>query len=387
MLAGDLLGSGQSSDRRGNPRHPSPAPPRQRQAVDCAIEQRARITAAGRVARIEPFSGCDDSLPHGKRALAGAVRELARARPGHGHDEVEAVKERVGELRPEARQLLRRARALGGRVRAPTAGAEIHGGDEPEASGKRRLARSTRDADRPVLERLPESLEHQALEFRELVEQQNAVMGKARLARAWASPATDDRRHRRAVVRGAKGRLLDQCAGAIQNASDGMNSRDLERRIAAERRQDAWEPPRKHRLARPGRTCQQEVVAAGGGQFKRAAGTLLSAYIGQIRRSHAKSIAVRRDIRWRPTSAAEICHGLGQVAERDWLDSRQSRLRRRLRRAEDALEADAPCSLGDSQDAADGAEPPIKCELADDGVRAQRRCLDLPGGSENRQRD
>ena len=54
--------------------------------------------------------------------------------------------------------------------------------------GRRAWPVSPRDADRAVLERLAEGLEHRPLELRELVEQQNAVVGEAGLSRAWSSP-------------------------------------------------------------------------------------------------------------------------------------------------------------------------------------------------------
>ena len=128
-------------------------------------------------------------------------------------------------------------------------------------------------------------------------------------------------------------------------------------------------------------------MTAGCRQFERATATLLSTHVSKVWSTYPWSLSLRGDIGRRPAAAAEIRDGFGQVAERDRLHTRQSRLRGGLRRAEDALEADAPCSLGDDQDAPDGAESPIECELADDGVRAQWRGLHLPGGSENRQRD
>ena len=52
------------------------------------------------------------------------------------------------------------------------------------------------------------------------------------------------------------------------------------------------------------------------------------------------------------------------MPERDGLDAGERRLRGGLGRTEDALEAHAPRPLGDGENAADAAKPPVERELA-----------------------
>src|SRR5205085_3346612 len=101
---------------------------------------------------------------------------------------------------------LRRARALGRRIPAPSARTQVHRRDELEASREERLAARAGDGDRAVLEWLPERLQGRPGELGKLVEKEDAAVREARLA--WPRPdsAADDRRHRRAVVGRTKGR-------------------------------------------------------------------------------------------------------------------------------------------------------------------------------------
>ena len=61
-----------------------------------------------------------------------------------------------------------------------------------------------------------------------------------------------------------------------------MDPRHLERRLAVERRQDPRQPAGKHRLPRPGRPAEEDVVAARGRELERTASALLTADVGQI---------------------------------------------------------------------------------------------------------
>ena len=62
-----------------------------------------------------------------------------------------------------------------------------------------------------------------------------------------------------------------------------MDGRGFDRFLERQRRQDARQPPRQHRLAGAGRPDHQQVVAAGGGDFERAARKRLAVKIGEIR--------------------------------------------------------------------------------------------------------
>src|SRR5207344_3200497 len=107
-------------------------------------------------------------------------------------DEVEAVEQRAGELVAVAREPLRRAAALGGRVTAPAARAQVHRRDEHEAGRKDDASSGPRDRYEAVLQRLAQRLERRTLELGELVEEQHAAVREARLARPEVRPAADD---------------------------------------------------------------------------------------------------------------------------------------------------------------------------------------------------
>ncbi len=61
-----------------------------------------------------------------------------------------------------------------------------------------------------------------------------------------------------------------------------MDTRDDERFVWIERRQNSREPAREHRLARPRRTDQQQMMRAGRRDLECAARHRLAAHIRQI---------------------------------------------------------------------------------------------------------
>ena len=131
------------------------------------------------------------------------------------------------------------------------------------------------DADAAGLQRLAQRFERGAVELRQLVEEQHALMRQADLAGPRAQAAADQRRQRGRMMRVAE-RPLAQQPAAAQPAGDRMDHADFERLGRFERRQDAGQPRRQHRLAGAGRADHQQIVPAGGGDFERALGALLA---------------------------------------------------------------------------------------------------------------
>ena len=70
----------------------------------------------------------------------------------------------------------RSARAVEAWVATPAAGAEVHRRDEPEPGREQRAATDARDRHDPVLEGLPERLEHRPRKLRQLVQEEDAAM-------------------------------------------------------------------------------------------------------------------------------------------------------------------------------------------------------------------
>ena len=110
--------------------------------------------------------------------------EIARRDAADAHRQVEPIAQRTGQPRRVARDLRRRASARAHRVAEKAARARIHRADQHEARGEDRRPRGARDAHHPFLDRLTQHFEHVPAELRHLVEEQDAVMREADLARA-----------------------------------------------------------------------------------------------------------------------------------------------------------------------------------------------------------
>ena len=181
-------------------------------------------------------------------------------------------------------------------------------------------------------------------------------MCEARLARAQMRPAADDRRGRGAVMRRAERRPRDERLLSVHEPGDRVDPCHLERGLGVERRQDPRQPAPQHRLSRPGRPAEEEVVAARRCQLERAAGPFLAADVGEVGRRR-RTVAVRRQRRLglQLELAAQVGDRLGEVADRDRGDAGESGLPRGLGRTKEPLDAEPPRALGDGEHSADAA--------------------------------
>ncbi len=87
------------------------------------------------------------------------------------------------------------------------------------------------------------------------------MVGEARLARRRPRAAADQPGGRDRVVRRAEGPPGDQPA-AVVAPGDAVDARHLQRLLSGQRRQDARQAPREHRLADPRRALEEQVVTA-----------------------------------------------------------------------------------------------------------------------------
>ena len=217
-----------------------------------------------------------------------ALVSPARGRPRsstvdrrHLDAQVEAVHQRAGDAAEVFGAAFGDAGAGAGGVGEVAAAAGVGGGDQHEAAGIADVGVGAGDHDVAGLDRLAQGLEHGARELRQLVEEEDAVVGEADLAGLRAAAAADDRRHRGGVVRGAEGAGAGDAA-LVEEAGEGVDHRGLERLGGLERRQDAGKARGEHRLAAAGRADHQQVVAAGGGDLERALGLLLALDLGEV---------------------------------------------------------------------------------------------------------
>jgi hypothetical protein len=130
-------------------------------------------------------------LPRALHALTDRFRGLG---PDRGHElgfarrrdfelEVDAVGERARDPTAVARNALRRAAATAGAIATMSARAGIHRGDQLESRRELRLAGGARDRYAPGLQRLAQRLENVAVEFRQLIEEQDAQVSERNFPR------------------------------------------------------------------------------------------------------------------------------------------------------------------------------------------------------------
>src|SRR5579885_441482 len=269
---------------RSSPRRGRRAPGRGRKAGA------ARPPASGTPRPRRPLEAC---RPPGGRAQPPPVRgrrPTARrmglparpTRPRNREREVEPVEQGPREPLAVPLDALGRADARRGRIAARAARTEIHRPDQLEPRGEGGAADDPRDRDRPVLEGLPEPLQHRSRELGQLVEVEHASVREAHLAGARPRAPTEDRGCRHGMMRRSERRDPDEPGPARKRSGDRVDAGDLERGGVVERRQDAREAAGEHRLARPGRPDEEQVVGTGCGDLEGAAGPLLTAHVGQV---------------------------------------------------------------------------------------------------------
>jgi hypothetical protein len=167
-----------------------------------------------------------------------------------------------------------------------------------------------------------------------------------------------------------------------------VDSRHLEGVIGLEQRQDPRQSSCEHRLPRPRRPAEEDVVPARCGQLERAARPLLPADVCEVGPGSG-AVPVRRQRRLGPQLelAAQVRNGLGKVADRNGDDTCEGSFAGRVGRTEKARDAKPPRTLGDRQDAADAPQAAVERELADRGRLLERAPRQLLRRGEKRQRD
>src|SRR5580765_7908711 len=159
---------------------------------------------------------------------------------------------------------------ISGTARSPAAGqrwipematsAGVHRGNELDPRREGDVSVGTGDADVARLQWLSKRIEHCSLEFWKLIEEQDVEVGQADLARPNLEAASNQRRHRRAVVWGPE-RTTAPNFSASQLASDGSDHRHFERLARLQWRKNARKACGEQRFARARRAAHQEVVA------------------------------------------------------------------------------------------------------------------------------
>ena len=171
-----------------------------------------------------------------------------------------------------------------------------------------------------------------------------------------------------------------------KQTGDRVDPGDLERCLGVERRQDAGQSSREHRLADPRRPGEEEVVPARGGDLQHAPGSTLSTHVPEIGRL-GNGRGPRGQRLWWSALAAEVRHRLDQVVDRDGFDAGERYLGAGLGGADETGGAVAARSLGRDERSGDGTEPAVEGELSDRGVPCQRSLRKLARRGEDGERD
>ena len=195
-------------------------------------------------------------------------------------EEVDAVEQRAAQPPGVAGEIrLAAAAAARGRVAAR---ARVGGGDEQEARREDRRALAAHDRHAAVLQRLAQRLERRPRELGQLVEEEHAVMGEARLPRQRAARRRPPARTPRScdAARGTGARPTSPRAAMLPG--DAVDARHLDRLGPRQRRQDRGQAPREHRLAHAGRAREQQVVGAGRRDGQRLDDVGVAADVGEV---------------------------------------------------------------------------------------------------------
>ena len=112
----------------------------------------------------------------------------------------------------------------------------------------------------PLLERLAQDLEHMAAKLGQFIQEEDAVMGQRHFAWHWHVAPADQPRIRDGVVGRATRAGRDQRRAVAGEARDAVDTRGLKGLGEGHRRQNGGEPAGQHRLTRPERAKEKEVM-------------------------------------------------------------------------------------------------------------------------------
>ena len=242
-----------------------------------------------------------------------------------------------------------------------------------------------RDADFTGLERLAQRIEHRPLEFGKLVEEQHTEMRHADFARTHLQPATDQRRHRGAVMRRAKWSLAGHLA-AFQRPRDRSDHRYFQRFGGRQGRQDSRQAGREQGFPRSRRPVHQQIVPAGCGNFQRPLGGFLPLHVLEVRPifGFRGSTGFRRR---QDRLTLEMIEQRQQVTRRQHFHIPGPCRFRTLQGRADQAEIPSRGMKRRQQHARGGGESPVQRQLANHDIACQRLGIDNAHGAKQRQRD
>src|SRR5262245_40837890 len=137
--------------------------------------------------------------------------------------QIDAIQQRAGNALSITLHLNRTATAFAFQVAKVATRARIHRGNEHELRGQSDAARSARPRNFSVFELLPHYFQRGSFEFRQLIEEENAVVGQAHFTRAWKRAAAKQTNVADGVMRGSEWSCRDEGLLGIEQAGDAVN--------------------------------------------------------------------------------------------------------------------------------------------------------------------
>ena len=182
-------------------------------------------------------------LQHQGPHLRGAFRGIARGQfpetqPGHRNVHVDAVQQRPGDAAPVLLDLFGGAGAGPPRVAEITARAGVHGRHQHHPAWVSNRAGRPGDGDPALFQGLAQHLQGGTLELRQLVQEEDPVVGQAYLAGPGVGAAADETGVGDGVVRVPEGPHRDQGLAGPEAPHDAVDLGGLQGLLKTERRQD-----------------------------------------------------------------------------------------------------------------------------------------------------
>ncbi len=235
------------------------------------------------VARQGRAPGVPDPLRDDRAGLrAGGPHERLGVDAWHDHAQLDAVQERPTDASHVACRLPHRATARSGRVTVPAAAAGVHGRDELQPRRVADGAVRAHDLHRAVLQRLAHRVQYVAVELRELVEEEDAVVSLRHETGTRAAVRRPPWPRRR-WCDVARGRVATAAPNlGLFEAGHTADDRDLTCLVLGEPRQQARRGSSQQRLAGAGRADEQQVVTSCQRHLQRPARVFLTADVREV---------------------------------------------------------------------------------------------------------
>ena len=254
--------------------------------------------------------GIDTPSHHRGRLRRAGVDEIDGRGRCDRHTQVESVEQRTGQSAQVT--LACRVVAHTRPRRTTTTRTRIRGPDEKESRRQRDRRPGSREADLSAFERLTQCVEDARCELAHLVEEENTAVRQRHLTRTHdARPTADHRNHRGTVVRGPERRQSHETTESF--AGRRPDHRRGEGIVTVEWRQQTRNAFGEHRLATPGTTDKQQVVATRGRNLRGTTSDGLAPHVTHVGRRHD---VVDRHARIRRPPLDDTLQGEHDVAQR-----------------------------------------------------------------------